>query len=54
MLTALSSLIPFCVPAVIGLEELAEEMAHFGEKSTYPRETSVFGKIFSFTESAGR
>lgn len=28
MLTTLSSLIPFCVSAVIGLEELAEEMAH--------------------------
>lgn len=32
-------LIPFYVSAVIGLEELAEEIVHFGEESTCPMET---------------
>lgn len=53
MLIMFSSLIPFGISGVMGLEEFAEETRLLGEESTRPRETSAFGKIFSFTESAG-
>lgn len=36
MLIPCSSLIPFYISADTGLEELAEEMVHFGEMFTLP------------------
>lgn len=54
MLIMFSSLIPFGVSGVTGLEEFAEETMLLGEEPTRPRETSAFGKLFSFPESAGR
>lgn len=50
MLTTFSSPSPLYASEVIGVEKLVEEMVHFGES----REVSVVGKMFSFTEPAGR